>query len=112
METIIGLLIVILPVAFKLIGKALEDASETPAPTTRRISPDTVEPYDSMAERRRMYMNVRGAEDQIVDRVEEEVSSDIEESVDVAQEQNEPKKDKKIDPKKLVLYSEIMKPKF
>ncbi len=98
METIIGLLVVLLPVIFKLIGNRLEKSEllteilppveETPLVQEEPIIPRQSEP------------------------------APIEEAVQavgrkpILQEEEPQKKGEKIDPKKLVIYSEIMKPKF
>ncbi len=96
METIITLLIVLIPVAFKLIGKALEKASDTPEIPQRRIRPVSVD--DSQ---------VRTSSDARDGHMTKEVISSIPEI-----KEDKENKGNKIDPKKLVLYSEIMKPKF
>ena len=93
METIITLLIVLLPVVFKLIGKSLEKAAKSPDASLKRVVPETDEP--EFAET--VY-------EQIVDRRVEQVETQ--------QAVTEDKPKNKLDPKKLIVYSEIMKPKF
>ena len=107
METIITLLIVLLPVAFKLIGKALENASDAPDIPHRRVSDDSEELVQSQNEgshrlgRRTLASEMScPREQQLVD------------EPDVVERPVKSEKNEKIDPKKLVLYSEIMKPKF
>jgi hypothetical protein len=106
METIITLLIVLLPVAFKLIGKALENASDAPDIPQRRIQDDSEESARSHDEGRRGFERRP---------LTSEMSCSKEQVEDEPAVVSQPKKseeDGKIDPKKLVLYSEIMKPKF
>jgi hypothetical protein len=102
MDEIIGLLFLVVPVIFSLIGKKLEKASEgapagLPEPEVRELKPEEAprsvrknkQPKTEL-QARSMKAAVRYAE---------------------MEEENAPKKDP-IDPKKLVIYSEIMKPKF
>ena len=121
METIIGLLFIRLPVILKLVGKKLEKAGQ---PEKAKAVRDFIEEH----------LEVEEWLKEAVDEVEQEKSLDIQ-PVEVSPEpfempaaqpvfQTRPlrktdlpevepeKKDEKIDPKKLVIYSEIMKPKF
>ena len=97
MDSIIGLLCVLLPVVFSLIGKKLENAGkggEAVPPVPPQIPQGEPEaesqPLLTKARQRRGRPSV------------DPVSS----------EEEKPRKKDPIDPKKLVIYSEIMKPKF
>ena len=126
METIIGLLIVILPIVFKLIGKKLEQAAQASAPQT--------EPVEDWAETLRRHLE---AQQQMQSEAPVPVEAEVETPVllqPAAQKvkdrpvfkaskaknkaakpilKEEPKREKeKIDVKKMIIYSEIMKPKY
>lgn len=129
METIIGLLFILLPVIFNLIGKKLEQSGKTDkagkfrelAKTLGADDDDTVPKW------------LAGEEDADAESVQEPVPEPIREPVAAPVVPSEPKivaakpsvtprkkvlveeekkKGEKIDPKKLVIYSEIMKPKY
>lgn len=105
METVITLLIVLIPVAFKLIGKALEKASDTPGIPQRRT---LHAPVDDSAVK--TTSDSRGGimpAEAVLSKPENIEDNEGEES-----KENKEKKGNKIDPKKLILYSEIMKPKY
>lgn len=96
MDSIIGLLCILLPVVFSLIGKKLENAGKgtdvvTPEPQMPQEDPEA-EAQSLLAKSRQR----RGGTS---------VNS-------VPYEEEKPRKKDPIDPKKLVIYSEIMKPKF
>ena len=115
METIIGLLFILLPVILKLVGKRLEQSQHTteilsfPEETSfveeaprsiileesvpEPVMPEPVMPEPVMPEPVKL-------EPQPLTRKP------------MLEEEQQPKKEEKIDPKKLVIYSEIMKPKF
>lgn len=130
METIVGLLFILLPVIFKLIEKKLQQ-SGTPA------QQETVRQIKDLFEME---------EDDLTDEIEDDVEPEIRDYVEpepkfevnpvieslervepqvvkpaapaqkkrtapILMEEKDNKKKEKIDPKKLVLYSEIMKPK-
>ena len=116
METIIGLLIVILPVIFKLIGKKLEQAGQNSVPQH-----EGAEPVQDWAELVRRHLEAQ--QQPYVEGTEEDASPALIEASHVEARKEKPKKkimeaEKKslpkdrIDPKKLVIYSEIMKPKY
>lgn len=114
METIITLLILLVPVVFRLIGKALENASQDQTvPHQREVSSDSVGP----APQRPVCQNVVRRQDAVTPIVQQEGESVVDipvqpvQTVQVAAE-DKPKRKKKIDPKKLIVYSEIMKPKY
>ena len=117
METIIGLLIVILPMAFKLIGKVLEDASEAPpkGPVPGRArSARPQHGIDGDFENPVSKPRREPIRPSIVDQIcqEGEPSVEVQQNEVVLHQDCPVKKKQKIDPKKLVLYSEIMKPKY
>ena len=126
METIIGLLIVILPIVFKLIGKKLEQAAQASAPQT--------EPVEDWAETLRRHLE---AQQQMQSEAPVPAEAEVETPVllqpaahkvkdrpvfKASKAKNkaakpilkeEPKREKeKIDVKKMIIYSEIMKPKY
>ena len=128
METIIGLLVVLLPVIFKLIGKKLEAAAQEQQNQTQ--SPD------EWAEvlRRHMEMSQDAELEQLLKeptppaevvqaqqarkpaqahagKKAEKKQERVKASAPILQE-GEKKPKEKIDPKKLIVYSEIMRPKY
>ena len=138
METIIGLLVILLPVIFKLIGKRLEQSGHTAAAGKMR---DISEIFgETEGEDDQMHDGGTEVEFPVFEKpVYEEpspekytVSENVTRQVQFRQpevrkpevrkvevrkapiliEEEEKKKAEKIDPKKLVIYSEIMKPKY
>ena len=130
METIIGLLFILLPVIFKLIGKKLEKSG---SPDTARKVRELTAALDG--EDSPMHDWKYLGEQLFGDAVEEQDETDnlnlpeqiesVPTSIEYVQapeksvarrsiliEEDSEKKGEKIDPKKLVIYSEIMKPKF
>lgn len=128
METIIGLLFVLLPVIFKLVGKKLEQSgTETPIldwlEGKPKMDKDMYVEYDddghvtSVLPRDKyvpkqpdpivapVYVREPAPEGEAQFKPVGGRKPMLEEEVQV-------KKGEKIDPKKLVIYSEIMKPKF
>ena len=112
METIIGLLFVLIPVIMKLIGKKLEDAGkqDTPAPPaesgTFEVAPATPEaPVASAPVVKTPVVNTPFEEAQRQFQAAKPKKKPI-----LVEE--EKKQKEKIDPKKLVIYSEIMSPKY
>ena len=114
METIIGLLFIFLPVILKLVGKRLEKAGQ---PEKAKAVRDFIEEH----------LEVEEWIEEAVDETAEEADGNVlrEELPDlqpavqtrplrktVLPDVEPEKKVEKIDPKKLVIYSEIMKPKF
>ena len=98
METIIGLLFILLPVIFKLIGKRLEQ-SETLTETLPPLEEDIFVPEKPESFK-------KPAPQQPIE------AAPVTTRKPMLQEEEPQKKGQKIDPKKLVIYSEIMKPKF
>lgn len=122
METIIGLLFILLPVIFKLIGKKLEQSGHTgQAETIRKIAEalgdDAEAEYDEegqivhLPEHPSAKPSVQPQPVVPVRVVQEEGKQGIIRKPLLVEEKDEVEKEK-IDPKKLVIYSEIMKPKF
>lgn len=122
METIIGLLFILLPVIFKLIGKKLEQSGHTgQAETIRKIAEalgdDAEAEYDEegqivhLPEQPSAKSSVQPQAVVPVRVVQEEGKQGIIRKPLLVEEKDEVEKEK-IDPKKLVIYSEIMKPKF
>ena len=124
METIIGLLFLLLPVIFKLIGKRLEQAGNVDQAKKMR---DVYEAFGGETEEEQEeILPVEEGEPVEFSGFEVKVNplpvkkpkvisvAKITETPKVQpvlmEEQEEPKE--KIDPKKLVIYSEIMKTKF
>jgi len=123
METVIGLLMVLLPVIFKLIGKRLERASEG----TPEVVNDDDAPIEDWAETVRRHLEEQLAQDETyVQPVPEEAPASVQKPVQEAVKVRErkpvkskpilqeevKKKREKIDTKKMIVYSEIMKPKY
>ena len=151
METIIGLLFILLPVIFKLIGKRLEQSGnadkaeklkelarklgneeeeeefETPIPDwlegTPKLDKDMYVEYDEdghvvSAQPRDRYVPkqpepvVAPAYVRVAKTEGEAQFKPVSRKRPMLEESEPQKKREKIDPKKLVIYSEIMKPKF
>ena len=113
MEVILVLLIVVLPLAFKLVGRNLEQAGQTEdgAPPKEHAE-DWLETIRRHVEGQQQ--KTQPAETPVeVNRTEkkEAVAPKTRQSMPMMQEE-EKKKSEKTDPKKLVIYSEIMKPKY
>ena len=122
METIFTLLLIILPIVFKLIGKKLEQAGHQPADAHEPVE-DWVEvlrrhvesqahdapvPQESPVQQ---VMREPGGEQQTAVRNIKPVKPAAKVSKPILNEESE-KVGEKIDKKKLILYSEIMKPKY
>lgn len=96
MEYVIAILILLVPLIFRLIGASLEKSAEQSAEQM---------PQSELLE----------TEDEPVKRVRPSVgkkSDDVKVVTSAPDKEEVVKQGEKIDPKKLVLYSEIMKPKF
>ena len=130
METIIGILMILLPVVFKLIGKRLEQAGKNQPPVNVMEEEPPVENWEQTL---REYLEQQTVVDEVpsvvepvvpepmsVDSVEAPVSpvaSDRKKQKKtnkkapiLLEEEKKPKE--KIDVKKLIVYSEIMTPKY
>ena len=123
METIIGILFLLLPVILKVIGKKFAQSGATEkarrireiAETFTEESPDIDE--DELEEKPvRILFEEKPAQTapETASPFSGEGLFDVKRPVRKPAKAEEPKQEKKekIDPKKLVLYSEIMKPKF
>ncbi len=133
METIIGLLFILLPVIFNLIGKRLEKSGkqdtaarmreiaktlggddedgwlteEKDVETDERQSPVVPEPAKVVVEPTPVHVAPKPVAPAM-----ENVKRTTVKPKKAFLEETEPEKREKIDPKKLVIYSEIMKPKY
>ncbi len=119
METIIGLLIVILPIVFKLIGKKLESAAQATAPA--ESVEDWAETLRRHIEAQQVQMRQGMSEQEpegtsAVAPVPKKPSSKAKKPDKLVAKpllEEEPKKKReKIDVKKMIVHSEIMKPKY
>lgn len=119
METIIGLLFILLPVIFKLIGKKFEQSGQ--AATARKIreiaemfgeesdmTPEEFEPEESAPEPGPLPTPVEEPEYKPVQTPVKKPAP----APAPTPESDQSAHKNVIDPKKLVIYSEIMKPKF
>ena len=121
METIIGLLFILLPVIFKLIGKRLEQSGNQDDARKVREFADAFEgeesPMNSWEYLGKAAVDVQeeekpsSVETQKADMPANEGTPVVVRKPILMEEADKPKGEK-IDPKKLVIYSEIMKPKF
>ena len=119
METVIGLLMVLLPVIFKLIGKRLEQAGQG----QQNAGPVEETPIEDWAETVRKHLEqISEQEEPYVESepvmqeaaqkvVHEPVAKKVRKHKPILQEDVK-KKREKIDTRKLIVYSEIMKPKY
>ena len=116
METIFTLIIVLLPIIFKLIGKKLEQSGAQPQHSEQQ------EQIEDWAEVLRRHIEAQQVEVETVKPVQEPLvqkpqpqqtrkPKPVKSAKPILQEE-EPKKKEKIDTKKLIMYSEIMKPKY
>ena len=126
METIIGILFILLPVILKIIGKKFEQSGATDkarkireiAQTFAEESPEIYEdeqddkPAFIIMEEKPVQQPAPAPEASFYSEGKSGVRKPIKKPVKTAEEPQQEKKKEKIDPKKLVLYSEIMKPKF
>ena len=140
METIIGLLFILLPLIFKLIGKKFEQAGQSErAEKMREIAQtlrggdddDEDDPWEldddgqvtevrpaapaPVAPTPVVVRPVQSVQQTMAENVTRQTTSRPKPTVKAKRpilEEETKKKGEKIDPKKLVIYSEIMKPKF
>ena len=120
METIFTLILVLLPIIFKLIGKRLENAG------TQQQATDEQQPIEDWAEVLRRHIEAQQQEEAVpVTPVQEQSQQEkvmpaakvqprkplYKPTKPILQEEDKKKKEK-IDTKKLIVYSEIMKPKY
>ena len=110
METIIGLLFILLPVILKLVGKRLEQSQHTTEILSFPEETSFVE-----EEPRSIILEESVPEPVMPEPVKLEPVKLEPQPLSrkpMLEEEQQQKKEEKIDPKKLVIYSEIMKPKF
>ena len=121
METIIGLLIFLVPIIFKLIGKRLEQAAKV----QQSADMDGTEPIQDWAQQLKEYMEMSSSREYMTPRP---MSDDSIETPVQPKKTQQPKKvvpkkrpilmeeekkpKEKIDVKKMIIYSEIMSPKY
>ena len=110
METLIGILMILLPVALKLIGKRLEQAGKVQQPVAtdeqeqteaEPLTPEPLVPEPMVKELVEAPVAVK--------RVHQPKKVTKKAPI-LVEEEKKPKE--KIDAKKLIVYSEIMKPKY
>lgn len=124
METIIGLLFILLPVIFKLIGKRFEQSGQQDKARKVREFAQAMDgegsPMHDWEYFSKEVLGVDGEqqEEEILPQTSAPAPQPHVEAEPaftrkpLLQEEEPQKKGEKIDPKKLVIYSEIMKPKF
>ena len=125
METIVGLLFILLPLIFKLIEKKLQQSgTERQRETMQQIKelfedeseglPDEfeIEPEPEIVQQPEVAPVIVFPEKVEPAVVKPAAIKRKKNSAPILQEEKNDKKKDKIDPKKLVLYSEIMKPKY
>ena len=118
METIIGFLIVVLPVIFKLIGKRLEQAGQEQAPVEGDVLKEdwaeTVRKYvEQQQAQERVSVSFKVEEEPVKEKPSEEAPRMVvKKTARPVLIEEEKKEKKKIDVKKMVVYSELMKPKY
>ena len=120
METIFTLILVLLPVIFKLIGKRLENAGTQPQAI------DEQQPIEDWAEVLRRHIEAQQQEDAVpvtpvqdtpvqekaMPATKDQPRKPLYKPAKPILQEEDNKKKEKIDTKKLIVYSEIMKPKY
>ena len=106
MDSIIGLLFLILPVLFSLVGKKLETAAKNGSEGVPQGQPHEEDDAPELTE---VFPAIKKCvfEDEAPAPKPQKVVKPFK-----TKEKVEPHKRETIDPKKLVIYSEIMKPKY
>lgn len=121
MEEIIGLLVILAIGIFKAVGKKLENAGNQPADTFEPIEENPMPEPQAFDSRRRTAeptpvapkpVMPKPAAPRIKSSTIEVVTRQTAPKKPILQEEEQEGPKEKIDPKKLVLYSEIMKQKF
>lgn len=128
METIIGLLFILLPVIFKFIGKRLEQSGQSDKAGKFKKIAETLNgdeevelPFEEPVKPAPVVIPVPAepqihlweAEAQPVSKKKiKHAQKSVKARKPMLEEEVPQKKREKIDPKKLVIYSEIMKPKY
>ena len=116
METIIGLLFILLPVIFKLIGRKFEQSGQTEKTGKVRELAKTLDVEDETEENPFEELRLPPVSQPVeVAFQQQPIEEDVKRTTtrNLLQEAAPQKKNReKIDPKKLVIYSEIMEPKY
>ena len=107
MDEIIGLLFLVVPVLFSLIGKKLEKADD--GKKAQPVRP--VAPVRPAQEAQRSTLRPQRLKSELQENVMK-VPSHAHADANAYGEKESHKISERVDPKKLVIYSEIMKPKF
>ena len=114
MDEIITIVIVAAAIIFKVVSKKLGSATGDEVFPTIPVDPDMMKEMDTLEEQlkrqKQFYTTETVPVDEMVVEEAEPVLSVKPDSPILVEEQ--PKQREKIDPKKLVVYSEIMKPKY
>ena len=109
MDEIIGLLFLVVPVLFSLIGKKLEKADDgKKAQPVRPVAP--VRPAQEAQRSTLRPQRLKSELQENVMKVPSHAHADA--NANAYGEKESHKRSERVDPKKLVIYSEIMKPKF
>lgn len=106
METLIGLLFILLPVVFKLIGKKLENSGKTEAAKKLKDITEGNLGWDFKPVEVEEPVKVKVAKPKAAKAQPAKAVAKTVEAPETAKEKE------KIDLKKLIVYSEIMKPKY
>jgi hypothetical protein len=111
-DSLIGLLFVLLPAILGLVGKKLDKAGKGGKQTLPRPEEVTsVEPEEITQEGQRSVRKKRKPMP-VSEPSEQQPAAKKKAQTTYGVQEEEPRKKDKMDPKKLVIYSEIMKPKF
>lgn len=110
MEEIIGLLVVLAVGIFKAVNKKFEDAGKQPEVVVPHVEPVAPKPVEEQKPAFVRPAPVRPAAPKASTIEVVERQTKTKKPILIEEEEKGPKE--KIDPKKLVLYSEIMTPKF
>ena len=103
MDEIIGLLFLVVPVLFSLVGKKLDKADG--GKKTQPVRP--VAPVQPPQEAQRSTLRMQKPKRELQENVKKTPSP-----VNVYDREEPQQRRERVDPKKLVIYSEIMKPKY
>lgn len=124
MDTIITIVVIAAAIIFKVVGKKLSTAAGDEVFPTIPMEPDMMNDLEPLEENYHAEEPVHKPEPVVVTPVFEEAQSVLPLKNEVKKtsskkkcsasilNEDAPKKKEKIDPKKLIVYSEIMKPKY
>ena len=111
MDEIIGLLFLVVPVLFSLIGKKLEKADDgKKAQPVRPVAP--VRPAQEAQRSTLRPQRLKSELQENVMKAPYHAHAHAHADANAYGEKESHKRSERVDPKKLVIYSEIMKPKF